>query len=107
MNTVAINKQFAEIVNRLKPYRPQKVILFGSYAWGRPSKESDVDLFIIKPTPEPRHLRSTTVERLLYKAPLPIDVLVFTPSEVQKRLRLGDFFVKRIIKNGKILYEKK
>lgn len=107
MNTAEINKQFAEIISRLKPYHPQKVILFGSYAWGHPSKESDVDLFIIKPSSEPKHLRSTKVDRLLYGSPFPIDALVYTPSEIKKRVKLNDFFIKRIIENGKVLYEKK
>lgn len=99
--------QLKKIVKRLKAYNPDKVILFGSYAWGRPTKSSDVDLLIVKRSRKPKHHRISDVERILYPSPLPVDALVYTPSEVQKRLDLGDFFVTRIFNEGKILYEKK
>ena len=95
------------IINRLKTYNPQKVVLFGSHAWGRPTKSSDVDLLVIKESGKPKHHRITEVERLLYPAPFPVDVLVYTSSELQKRLKLGDLLFTRIMKEGKVLYEKK
>lgn len=95
------------IVQRLRPYRPKKVILFGSYAWGRPTRSSDLDLLVIKDSRKPKHHRITEVERLLYPAPFPVDVLVYTPAELQKRLKLGDFFLRRVMKDGKVLYEEK
>lgn len=95
------------IVQRLRPYRPKKVILFGSYAWGKPTKSSDVDILVIKPSRKLKHHRITEVERLLYPAPFPVDVLVYTPSELERRLKLGDFFLCRVMRDGKVLYEEK
>ena len=94
-------------MERIKPYQPKKVILFGSYAWGRPSRSSDVDLFVIKDSKKLKHRRITEVERLLGETSFPTDVLVYTPAEVRARLELGDFFVTRVINEGKVLYEKK
>lgn len=101
------SRKIKTIVRRLRAYKPEKVILFGSYAWGRPSRSSDVDLLIIKNSRKPKHHRITDVERLLYPSPLPTDVLVFTKKELASRLSLGDFFFTRIIREGKTLYEKK
>lgn len=89
----------------VRKYRPQKIILFGSYAWGRPTRASDADLFIVKQSKTPKRERITEVERLLYPAPFPLDVLVYTPAEVRKRLGMGDFFIRRIMRDGKLLYE--
>ena len=87
-------------------YRPEKIILFGSAARGEMGPDSDVDLFIVKDDPNSRHDRSIDVRQALgdtaYK--LPLDVLVYTPKEVEYRLWLGDFFVKRVMKEGKVLY---
>ena len=99
--------QLATIVKKLAKYRPEGVILFGSYAWGKPTKSSDIDLFVIKKSRRPKLKRMLDVENLLYPSPLPIDVLVYTPSEVKRRLALGDFFIKRIINEGKVLYGKR
>lgn len=105
--TAHTQSQLNTILKRIRLYHPQKVILFGSYAWGRPSKSSDVDLLVIKPSKKPRHHRIKEVEELIYPSPLPVDVIVYTPQELKRRFELGDFFVSRIVREGKILYEKK
>lgn len=87
-------------------YRPEKIVLFGSFAWGKPEQDSDVDLFIIKETKENRYFRQLKVRRLI-KGELPVDILVYTPKEVEKRLAMEDFFIEDIIKKGKVLYEAK
>ena len=100
-----------EIVNRIvekikREYQPEKIILFGSYAWGRPTKHSDLDLFIIKETQE-RHIdRSVRVAEILDEESwiFAIEPWVYTPEEVSQRLKIGDPFVKKILKKGKILY---
>lgn len=99
--------QLKVITKRLQSYRPEKIILFGSYAWGRPTKSSDVDLLVVKDSKKLKHHRITDVERILYPSPLPVDVLVYTPSELKRRLALGDFFLIRIVRDGKVLYERK
>ncbi len=100
-------KEIKKITNQIiKKYQPKKIILFGSYAWGKPTKNSDVDLFIIKESDLPRRFRTTRVERILGSVSFPVDVLVYTPKEVEERKALGDFFVRNIFKKGKVLYAK-
>lgn len=89
-------------------YRPEKIILFGSLAWGKPHNYSDADLFVIKRSKERRPLRAGQVYELLwknYQYKLPIDVLVYTPEEIEKRQIIGDPFIKKILLKGKVLYE--
>lgn len=98
-------KEIKKIVNRIaKEYKPEKIYLFGSYAWGKPNQDSDFDLFIIKKTKEDRRLRQLKVRKII-KGELPVDILVYTPKEAERRLKIGDFFVEDIFNKGKILYE--
>lgn len=106
-----MNKNLSElqkIVSQVKDgYNPEKIILFGSYAWGKPTKYSDVDLLVIKNTKE-RFIRR--LERIAYiiKSNLGTDIIVYTPHEIEEIMKdPGDFFVHKIIQKGKILYEKK
>jgi len=68
-----------QIVNQIKPYKPQKVILFGSYAKGNAKTDSDIDLVLIKNTNEKFQTRLKKV-RLLIATTTPVDVFVFTPK---------------------------
>ncbi|MFQ6003206.1 MAG: nucleotidyltransferase domain-containing protein [Candidatus Zixiibacteriota bacterium] len=95
------------MVDKIKrEYKPEKIILFGSYAWGKPTKDSDIDLFIIKDTSARGIDRAVEIRRILDEenAIFPLDVLVYTPNEMKRRLEIGDDFVKDIIDKGKILY---
>lgn len=91
----------------LAQYQPQKVILYGSYAYGNPHPNSDIDLLIIKDTSERFIDRWTAVQHLLSDSTrrVPIEPLVLTPHEVEHRLRRGDQFVAEIFRKGKLLYE--
>jgi len=91
------------IVDELKP---EKIILFGSYAYGKPNPHSDVDLLIILKTNASLKERSWNVSRLLLPRPFPVDILVKTPKEVEKALKSGDFFLQDILSHGKVLYER-
>lgn len=90
----------------LTGYAPQKVILFGSYAYGDPTPDSDIDLLIIKETPERFIDRWVTVRRILSdpKRMVPLETLVLTPQEVSKRLTVGDQFLAEIMEKGEVLY---
>ena len=85
-----------------KEYNAQEVILFGSYARGEATRDSDVDLFIIAPTKERFFERMATVLRLTrdlyYK--LALEPIVLTKEEVEQRLQRGDQFVKQIVEEG-------
>lgn len=105
MDKAFIEQKLKEITDKIvKEYQPEKIILFGSWAWGEPRRESDIDLFIVKESQERRIERERQIQRLLLGSKLPVDVLVYTPQEVQRRLWLEDFFIKRILDRGKILY---
>jgi predicted nucleotidyltransferase len=87
-------------------YSPQKVILFGSHAYGTPGPDSDIDLLIIKETSTRFIDRWVVVQRILtgtHRA-LPVETLVLTPQEVEKRLANGDQFIAEILAKGKVLY---
>ena len=90
----------------LAGYAPQRVILFGSYAYGTPQPDSDIDLLIIKETAERFIDRWVTVRRILSDPDrkLPLETLVLTPDEVSSRLAIGDQFVAEIMEKGEVLY---
>jgi len=95
------------LVERLvAEYAPQKVILFGSYAYGNPRSDSDIDLLVIKETPDRFIDRWVTVRRILSdpERKLPLEVLVLTPQEVSNRLNIGDQFINEILEKGQVLY---
>jgi len=104
MDRKQIIKKIAEKVRR--QYHPQKIIVFGSYAWGNPTRDSDVDLLIIKETNEKHRERSLKVRRILSEenALVGIDILVYTPEEFAKRIEMEDSFLSKILKRGKVLY---
>jgi predicted nucleotidyltransferase len=80
----------------------KKVILFGSYAYGTPEKGSDVDLFIIMDTKISVREQAFFIRREL-KESIPIDIIVRTPEQVEERIKLGDFFIKKIMNDGIVL----
>ena len=74
-----------EIVKRIvQNYHPQKMLLFGSYANGTETEDSDLDLLVVKENKLPRYKRSREVKALLRGLKFPIDVMVYTPKEIQK-----------------------
>ena len=95
------------LVKRLvSEYAPQKIILFGSYAFGRPNQDSDIDLFIIKETSEKLPQRMDRVRKLLTGTHrgIPFDPIILTPQEVDQRLKAGDQFIAEIIQRGEVLH---
>ena len=94
------------IVSALKP---EKIILFGSYASGNPTHDSDVDLLVIMKTRKKRSDRYVSVSRLLLPRQFPVDIIVKTPKEVEEAMKGGkdnSFFIREIIKKGKVLYDR-
>jgi predicted nucleotidyltransferase len=87
-----------------REYRPQKIILFGSHAYGKPQWDSDVDLLVIMPFKG--RYTSKAIEILNRLNPTTtLDLLVRTPQQVEKRLAMDDFFMREIIERGKVMYE--
>ena len=102
-----IKADIQAILERLvAEYAPQRVILFGSYAYGTPGPDSDIDLLIIKETPERFIDRWVTVHRILTGThrSLPLETIVLTPKEVARRLAVGDQFIREIFEKGQVLY---
>ena len=94
-----------EFNNRLvNEYKPHKVILFGSYARGTPSPDSDVDILVILSFKEKTAVMSAEILNRMNPR-FQIDLLVRTPEQVRDRLEKGDFFMKDIIENCMVLYE--
>jgi predicted nucleotidyltransferase len=83
---------------------PEKVILFGSYAYGRPSDNSDVDLLVIMETTARPADRYLAVSRVIRPRPFSIDILVKTPKEIARALAKGDSFIEEIVAQGLVLY---
>ncbi len=100
-----IEKKISEFSDKIaREFKPNKIILFGSYAWGEPNSDSDIDLFIIKDTHERRIDRSRRVRKIIWDFGMPVDILVYTPQEVKQRMELEDFFIEDILNKGKVLY---
>lgn len=88
-----------------KHYDPQKIILFGSASSGRVSEGSDIDILIVKATDKRALDRIDEVMEFMEHG-IPLELHIFTPEEIAERLNLGDFFIKDIFENGKVLYER-
>jgi len=86
---------------------PEKIILFGSFAYGKPTLDSDVDLLVIMESNLRPHARAVQVLEILYPRPFPVDIIVRTPAEVEERLLIGDCFFQEIMSEGKVLYERR
>ncbi len=85
-------------------FGPQRIVLFGSYASGNPTADSDVDLLIIMPFKEKPVFKAVEM-RMKLRPPFPVDLIVRTPEKIRERLNLGDFFLQDILNTGKVLYE--
>lgn len=85
-------------------FAPQKIILFGSWSYGEPRWDSDVDLLVIMDTKRRPVEQAIEIYRKV-DVPFPLDLLVRTPKQVEERLQLGDMFIAEILSKGKVLYE--
>lgn len=101
-----IKQKAVEIADQIvEKYRPEKIILFGSAAWGNFTADSDMDFLIIKSdVPERGIDRQYMVDKLIDRRGVALDFLVYKPEEVEERMRLGDPFIKEIISKGKVLH---
>jgi|ERR1051325_10016742 predicted nucleotidyltransferase len=96
-------KRYCEAIAR--EFKPERIILFGSYAYGRPTEDSDVDVMVILPRRRLRTRRPSLEIRRRISAGFPVDIVVREPREVAKRLRWEDSFMKEVIEKGRVMYE--
>ncbi|MCG3140187.1 MAG: hypothetical protein HDKAJFGB_01190 [Anaerolineae bacterium] len=87
-------------------FDPERVILFGSCAYGKPNAFSDVDLLVVLKTHERPRAKQIEIVRALSPHPFGMDILVRTPEQLEQRIRLGDPFMQEIAQRGKVLYER-
>jgi len=97
-------KEFVKEI--VKKFEPEKIILFGSYGYGRPDEESDVDLFVIMNTKKSSIAQEVEI-RMEIERNFPLDLIVMTPEETEKRINQGDTFLQAILEKGEVLYEKR
>jgi predicted nucleotidyltransferase len=97
----AIDQVVEQIVEKFKP---QKIILFGSYARGNPRPESDVDLLVVMDT----SLKESQIELEIHRylnVMFGLDLIVYTPKRLKERAEMGDWFIRDILQEGKVLYD--
>jgi predicted nucleotidyltransferase len=102
-----IRRVVKELVSKIREnYQPEKIILFGSCAYGNPTPDSDIDLLIVKRTKERPMDRRIRIRRIVSNPHrrIPFEPLVLTPQEIEKRLEIGDQFIKQILVKGEVLY---
>jgi predicted nucleotidyltransferase len=95
-----IRKYVDRIVEK---FQPEKVILFGSHAYGRPDADSDVDILVVMPAANP--INQAIRIGLSLPAPFYLDLIVRTPENLARRLRWNDWFLREIVERGIVLYE--
>ena len=100
--TLELLREIAQKV--VRAFRPKNIILFGSYAYGKPTSDSDLDLLVIMETRDRPAERIRKVSDLFDPRPLPMDFIVLTPSEIRHRLSGFDPFLEEVLEKGQSLY---
>jgi len=103
----SIQEKIDEMVRRIvKRVHPEKIILFGSYARGSATMDSDADILVVMPIKGSKRKRATDIDLALVGVDLPVDVIVVTPEELeQNRNRIGTI-IHPALREGKVLYER-
>jgi predicted nucleotidyltransferase len=99
-------KAIDDVVRQIaEKFKPQKIILFGSYARGHPRPESDVDLLVVMETPLREVQQEILIQQGLEMDLFGLDLIVQTPQKLAARIALGDSFLREITSEGKVVYE--
>lgn len=100
------NEVIESVTQKLvKAYNPIAIYLFGSYAWGHPDEESDLDLLVVIPeSDEKSHRRSILGRRALWELDIPKDLIVYTQDEFNARIADPTSLLHKIKNKGKVLY---
>ena len=97
-----------DIVRRIvDTVQPEKVILFGSQARGAGRPNSDFDVLVIKQSDEPRYRRSAPLYAALADLPVEVDVMAYTPEEVEEWSEVPQAFVTTALREGTTIYERR
>ena len=99
------NHDIDEVVNIIVTnIRPDKIVLFGSYAYGNPNEDSDLDLLIIKDMQEEKHKRGREIRKYLRDTKIPMDLLVYTNDEIEEMRDDKTAFISQILEKGRVLH---
>ena len=105
-STVRSEPPWEEATRRLvAELEPERIILFGSHAWGSPNEDSDLDLLVIvSHSEQPPTLRAVRAHRCLRDIPFPVDVLVKTRAEVERASHVPASLISEVLERGRVLY---
>jgi predicted nucleotidyltransferase len=86
-----------------REFQPERIILFGSYAYGTPDDDSDIDILVVLPFKgKPMRKALEILSRI--NPEIPVDLLARTPEQVEKRISNNDWFMREVFEKGRILY---
>lgn len=88
-------------------FNPEKIILFGSYAYGHPSPDSDMDLLIVMDTNASPHKRAVPIRKILKGIGIPKDIIVKTPEEFERFKNIVGTIIYPAARKGRLLYERR
>jgi predicted nucleotidyltransferase len=88
-----------------REFKPRRIVVFGSYAYGQPTKDSGVDVMVEMEFPKKHKTRPSLAIRKRIAAGFPVDIVVRRPAEIARRLEKGDWLITEIMKRGKVMYE--
>ncbi|MBI2120246.1 MAG: nucleotidyltransferase domain-containing protein [Parcubacteria group bacterium] len=97
-------EKIKEVADKIaREFQPEKIILFGSFAWGTPTEDSDIDLLVVKQAEDIKTVRRD-ISISLFPRDFSMDLIVYTPEQIEKRKKINDLFIKEIFTKGQILY---
>ena len=100
-----IKREIRKLCDQIaREFKPEKIILFGSHAYGAPTPDSDVDLLVVMPLEGATWQQAIKIRDKI-DPPFPLDLLVRTPQQIAERVALEDFFMREITERGKLMYE--
>ncbi len=102
---ITLNEIQATCDDIVREFSPVKVVLFGSYAYGTPTEDSDVDLLVIMDVPEDQTRQKAVEIRSRVPRRFPMDLVVRTPKEIAFRLAHNDWFLHEVLERGRVLHE--
>ena len=88
-------------------FHPEKIILFGSYALGTPTPDSDLDFLVVMNTDQPRNKRSVPIRLMFSPVPCAMDILVYTPDEIEKWNGVTNHIVTEAFLDGRVVYDRR
>jgi uncharacterized protein len=101
-----IEKILDEVKRRIVPkFHPQSIILFGSYAEGRPGPDSDLDLLIVREVEGSTRQKANEIDMLLADRSVPMDFIVLTPEQYERQKQIAGSIARQVEREGRVIYE--